>query len=56
MVCQDHSPVGRSPIEELAPGARGLIREEVKNWMPIGMLQVDRVEHGISDVQQLLFA
>ncbi len=44
------------PIEELTPGGHGLFRREVEGWVPVGLLQMDRIENRIGDVKQLLAA
>ncbi len=40
-------------FEEPSPGGDGLFRQEIKGRVPFRMLQMDGMDHGIDQVQQL---
>ena len=44
----------RRAVEDAALARRGLLRQDVEDRHPVRMLQVERIEHDVGDVQQLL--
>ncbi|MFQ6115834.1 MAG: hypothetical protein ACE5NG_17375 [bacterium] len=48
--------LSRSPVEELTSGGYDLVGRKVDGRVPVGIVQMDRMEHCIGDVQELFAA
>jgi hypothetical protein len=53
MLPHDQGLVRCGPVKDVAFAGGGFLGQDIIDRVPIGVLQVKRVDHGIADVQQL---
>ena len=56
MTSNHSAPFVSKPVKEMTPGSHSLIRNEVKSWVPAGMLQMNWIESRIGNLEELLAA